>query len=741
MRQEKGLYIVFFALLLFVLLGLVALALGLGYIGTNKTRLQNGVNLAALAALEKFAGLPQSDSYLVRADKARDRASEIFAANILPGVEHPLGELGHHGAAGPGGTITLGNWYQKKPNPVDDPCTGSYPCFVANPDPSGSVPNNQPMNAVRIEAHNQSNNPLLFRLGRFLGKDSFILSSSATATVVPRCTAYLMDVSDSSYFETHPTLPIGSSQVNSCITPGSVPPACPDPSCLPGCLAGEPACYGGCNPYKTANLSVTPINFGLGAYRYSPQYTPTHLECAASTNYDLGNQLSRQTVYWCNSPHIGAPDGARPGVPPSSGIFRHYQSDYELEDSPLPGGGVGQIWVDKLYVAGATAADPVYDGPQPFTRNFLAFNAGLRQVQSTTVGGDLSYIMAFTGQPRSSVPATGLTSDLGFLIQLTNLDNRGKRDWQGVPVTTEIHPNFIDFGWAPFPGEGFDSTSAIGNAVYFAAERLHSSCPSQSRKTILLASDGQANTHFGAIPEPQGLNGYNNYVAAVNQLLNTSIPVLGGGPNKPPILQMLKEYEISFSMIMDGFHIAPNFLNIASGECGAASTWTPGSGFGNDDPKCYFSFQEGYAHGFGGKRSPSPLFDWESYDPSGTPTDPATAYDNAGRIPGWSFGDPIGVWSDVALETGGYFCPLLAVAPVGQYVDFYGDRGGAACDAPCPGGVNCSPCVLRSAARNPNPGQNIQKFAPQYTRKSEQAAQCARQAVGLNPFTLVEKDN
>lgn len=752
MRQEKGLYVVLFALLLFVLLGLVALALGLGMLGTSKTRLQNAVNLAALAAIEKFSSLPSTDTYVSRADAALQRASDILGANTMPGVSHSLGGLKHRGQPdSEGGILTLGNWYTKKPT-GSNPCgaaINAYPCFVPNPNPSTGVPATTRVNAIRIDAHNQSGNPLIFRFAKFLGKDTFILWSHAIASIVPRCTAYLMDVGQSMTWETHPRYLSGPSNPidNPCIV-GNACSAGGPPNCPSGYASGcNPAtdfnCFAGCNPAKYLDSATQPINVGLGAFR--AQFTPTHLQCA----FPAPASPEKEYYYWCNYPRLDDPRGGAfqsRSSEPTSPVFPHYQADYELENSVMAG-VQGQAWIDKLYIPPSFFGDdPMYDGPQPYSRSFLAFNAGLRQVQSTTVGGDVSMVSVFTGIMRDRVPATGFTPDLGYLVQLTNLDNRGKRRWNGTSVSPEIHPNFVDRGWEPYPGNGADARSGLLPAIYQAAQDLYQDCPAGSKKSIILATDGILNCYFTAIPNSDCLNTFPYYQLARNQVLDTPIPLSGGG-TKPPLLQMLKEYEVSLSVVLDGAHVNPNFMNIANPTCGA---WQAGVGFGTDDPRCYYSMQEAFARGYSGYPDPGtgPIVDWNSYDNTGTPTSATTAFYKAGE-PGWSFGEANGVWARVALETGGYFCPLLSVrrdpgtgAPlVSDYVDFANDRGGAACDQACPTGVPCSPCVLKSAYRNPTPGLNAQSAATEFMSKGEQAARCARNTVGLNPFTLVEKDN
>jgi hypothetical protein len=785
MRNEKGIYIVLLALLLFVLLGLVALALGLGMLGTSKTRLQNAANLAALAALERFSAQPLNDPYVLRANNALQRANEILVANTMPGVAANLGNLVHHGeteGTTTGGVITFGNWHSRPPvGGAPDPCAtyGGTPCFVPNDDITTSPLPTTRVTAVRIEAHNPSGSPMIWELGRFLGKTRLSYWSTATATLAPRCTAYLMDVGDSISWETHPKyspnqIPALTENAppkprnHPCLSAGGPLGSQCSPGCTPsGCNPTNPdeyQCFAGCNPIFFINAfpsapvglppipPIQPINFGVGAFRAN--YAPTHSACGDLNTFQ--SFLTKEQLYWCNYPRADDPRGPQyRSVAPDTLPFRHYQTDYEAEASPIWGVGDGQVLVDKLSVPGpAGSSEPFYDGPQPYTRNFLAFNAGLRQVQSTSVGGDVSMIMVFTGVIRDTVPATGFSSDLGYLIQLTNLDNRGKRDYLGNQVTPEIHPNFVDRGWAPYPGEGFDSRSGIGPALFEAAERLHSECPAASKKAILLASDGLANVRYDPIPVPVGVNTYLDYTAAKEQILTT--PMSGpGGIVKPPILQLLKEYEISLSMIMDGSHVNPNFRNVASENtsagCPPASAWSATTGFGTDNPKCYYSFQEAFANGYGGQRSTFPLFDWKNYNGTVVATDPDEAFKNAGSEPGWAFGDPMGLWSDVSLETGGFFCPLLPTKPgvitgnptVDDYIDFFNDRAGARCDQPCTNpAVACSPCVLKSRFRNPGGGDlNVQKYSPEYLSKGEQAARCARFTVGLNPFTLVEKDN
>lgn len=723
MRSESGLYIILVAVMLFMLMGLIVLVIGLGAIGTNKTRLQNAANSAALSALEAYINAdPLLVSYGQRADAALLRTNKMLGVNKMPGTAADLGNLELAPTLGDGGTLELGMWYAKNPDPGNPPCP-DFPCFVPNHDYGLSPPPD--INAARVFVRNQSNNPLIINLAGIIGRSNFFLSSNSTAALAPRCIAYVMDISGSSKYETHPH----GAQVtlNPCNFPGD-PPSCSLNNCDPQCNPNDcPQCIDWQrDPAKYFPDSLFPANVGLVAFRAN---TVQGIDCSDPGIYGSSSEISN----WCN--YERDPRGGF--VPPFP--FRHNRNDYgTAESSPH-----GPVFFDKLWIQN------VYEGPQPLVRNFLGFNAGLRFVEATQSPGDLSVVMAFTDDIRDRFPDPQqgqgeLTPDLGFLIQLTNVENRGITDAFHVPISgkPEIHPNFIDRGWFPAPWVSGGSHTNIVKALYVAASALHSECLPTSRKAIILASDGVSTCSVtnDSNPLPVCEKNWGRYLIAENQLLNTDIYT-----TIPFITQLLSDWEIALTALVDSAGVRPNFYNIRTNAQGCNYTSDP-----NDqptDPKCFMTYEQARASGFGGLGDPHSFF---HYSWEGAPSE-QDAYLQFGQ-PGVVFSRPMGVLGKMAIMTGGFMCGLLERGPANAYVDFYGDRGPHLCDDPnCDTNqYKCSPCVLdgTSGLRKfscdpptiPCDFTHAQTIAPQFLSKSEQAARCAQMTAGLNPFTLVARD-
>ncbi len=751
MKQESGLYIVLVAVMLFMLIGLVVLVIGLGAIGTNKTRLQNAANAAALAALEGYLNAdPSYTSYDAKAGAAVARANKLMTVNRMTGTSRDLGELVHGNPTsgsvnGPAGHINFGMWFAKPVDPLNpnNHCGGVYPCFE---DYNGTLIRD--VNAARVSVNNQSDNPLVIGLAGLLGQQNFFLSSVATAALSPRCVAYLMDVSGSSQYETAPGADGVFNMCNPTLPSGQFPGA--------GC--GHPSCNASCMPLDCDHCYPSPPNPPGDPIIYYPDTLPANvgygflrgdnvagLNCASISSF-----TSPEARFWCNYER-----DLRGGAPTTAG-FRHNRNDYRLMGTKMgnPSGPLMSVQVDTLYV------DGLYNGPQPLTRNFLAFNAGLRLVNSASSPGDLSVVMAFTRDIRDRYPdpvedGKELTKDLGFLIQLTNVNNRGLRDWQGVvvPGMGEVHPNFIDRGWFPLPSiPGGDETNLV-LALNTAAEALHSTCLPTSRKAIVMATDGVSTcsvTNTDPL-QPDCANSYAKYLQAEGQLLTDDL--YSGSPRKPSILERLTDWEISLTALVDSEGVGPNFYNIRSNASGCI--YPPNSSDEPTDPKCFLSYEEARAHGFGGLGNPYSFYDYSSSVP---PALGANTEDNAYQNFGKQyvrFGRPVGALGRLSIQTGGFMCGLLPLHPAGAgvYIEYPpGNRNGVACDQTCTPTPQypCLPCILpgnlRSHSCDPENGlpcdhSNAQVYSPVLLSKSEQAAQCVQNTVGLNPFTLVASDS
>src|SRR5690606_27415577 len=88
----------------------------------------------------------------------------------------------------------------------------------------------------------------------------------------------------------------------------------------------------------------------------------------------------------------------------------------------------GEVLVDK-YRSGD------YLGAEPFSRFLAAMNAAYRLASSQSVPEDRGMVLGFSFATQAQVPAEGdtgypgLTTDLNYLVQITNPLNRGTKTW------------------------------------------------------------------------------------------------------------------------------------------------------------------------------------------------------------------------------------------------------------------------------------------------------------------------
>ena len=651
----------------FVLVALCALAIGLGFISFNRTIHQDAANLSGLAAIEEY--VRTVDTYQEKTNKALDRANYILQQNRLKGVAAPLGNLGHAPEGGDGGTLVFGTWYETDPNLLTPPCP-SFPCFKDNPPPNVADPTTT-ANAVKIITHNQTgghSNPLLIPFGKILGKEDATVSSQSVAIMVPRCLALLLDVSGSIAGTTHRTSGLYAGPNTPCVNPFPEYLTAPDTAALMA--------------YRSSSLTT----FGGDCCR-------------------LGNSLEK--LLWCNQVNHGlvTRNPSDPIVP-----YQHFRSDYR--DHPSP---VGNVKIDSLYDEGQG-----YYGPEPYSTIFKAFNAVTRLLMQQASVGDQALMLVFTGQLVDRIPpVSGLTNQFGLLAQLTNILNIGLYDRTGAAVSQRVLPNMVYRGWIPLYGtENLDNGTNIPFALYQAINEMATNCPANSKKAIILASDGIGNCTATApsyTPDCPGME-YSSYEASKRELLQQILP-------------LLQERQISFSYLLTGGASGANFINIPNPD------WPVPPNEAND-PRRYLTPEQAIALGYGGslKDEAHQFFKDESSGPVGE-VSPDVAFTHIGET-GWMFADPNGVLGEMAFSTGGVPCPLMPTADMGLYFDHDGDQGGAACNAPlC---ANCTPCVLRASKRSPG---GAQRYAIEWQSQAEIAAACAIKAIGEDPYALREVPN
>lgn len=765
-KSAEGVYLVSLLVVALVLAGMIALSLGIGFVYSSESRLQVVANLASMGALEAYARVGQQaasdsdedsdgDNVALEADKraaALARANELLGLNPLPGMEHGFGELSFENDPNSAGVIEFGRYYDNEPE--DDPCNGGdYPCFRI-------VDATERASAIRIILHTTPDNPLISVAGKILGKTSFQLEREASASMVETCTAYLLDVSMSSVSDEYRPIPTTYWKIGDDPYVGFGPPG-----------PGSP--YEGIEP---------PTPGSLFAYRATCVASDVGLlSCSTDTNFlkcqdddSPDGSGNPDLVHFCSM----RPE--RNGADPAPAPREHFRSDYVYRS----------VFDGEHRMLVAKYNPEIGLGyPRPLDEFLRGFNAGLRLVASNATA-DQAVLMAFTGDHfNRTVPHTDdvdldpedipFSTDLGYMIQVTNLSNIGKVggevDASGVGVgidDSEKIPNIFDKGF--FPSYLFDdisdptsskySATNIVKAIWDVAEAMNAHCPRFAKKQIILATDGMSNCKYlgpaqwgEEPPSPYDKSGPNcdretpwmNYKFSEWALVTRVLPIL-------------KRDSIALTTILSGASIDLKYRNrkLDQNDLDCQEH--------DDNPNCFLDFDTAQAAGLGGYSNGDPtgwdnpdqtlpdcngsgtngsFFRCESsfYSPPNAPvlsknTNPVAhraAFEEMGFRDGVKFGRPLPVFGHLAFKTGGRVCPILPRGDVSDYYDHDGDDyrnlpENDGCATPAP---DITPCRLKNTARANNP---YESRALDYLSEGEQGARCVEQAVGKNLYALIE---
>lgn len=756
--------------------------LSLSMASSDREKLRHLSNLAAIGALEAYVGAPDTDSYESRANAARDRAAQILQNNSkLLGQSATLGSgLGFsspgqgnapgNGAAGSGGVLRFGTVYYQSPPVGEDPaCAGTparYPCIDYFPPPPAALPADRSVTAISLALRTPPSNPYSFFFASMLGFGSATLSVETTSNVIPRCMAYLIDISASGLGETHST---------------SLTPAFN----ADGTIA---------EPDGPGNTWPSP---GLFAYRLS---RVQNLICAdpsagpsvpnSPQSLYLANRF--EEAYWCNMP---AQRGNQ--NPP---LRRHYRSDY-VPTVPIiiankPNGGPRYLPI--TINAGSASESEVsqetflidryfggynnYWGPQPYSMWFLAMHAGLRSIEATKSPADRATFIAFAGDvvgmlpppivpgytfpvpsgdpiPDVNTPTLWTTPDYGLLVQMTNVLGRGMYSTSGAPIAdyTLTEPNAISRGWFPSFNDPFSTFSADGaavsmwpfwnttnplRAILYAIHALRA-CPDSAHKAIVIASDGIPSctitgtvnsltlTQIGTSRCTSNTDPYSEQYEAAETLLlgevreqlmnsNIALTMLLTGEQADPHIRV---------RVRDASETPPRLLApheaVSAGLCsgipipGHARCSSGGESFFNIAPNC-------------GPSDPDCSdADLDACPGSGGCTTEQKrnrrAFNRLGQ-PGVSLPRVNALWGQIAMDTNGLICPVMPLGPTACYVD------------PPPDTALPGVKVLSFSDACSGPAGASMAFSYYQLTPAEQASACVLGAQGPSPFGLFEPD-
>lgn len=225
--KERGGALVFLAVCIAVVAGLIGLAVDLNLALSSSTEHQQLANAVASSALKAYlegmqerdqSGNPLSEAAL--SARIMSRAEEIAGApqnrmfyegllsdsSVEPALclrtsERPACDLSfstvsHVDSAAAVGSVFPGTWHYEKPD-GSDPCANDYPCFNA-------APLNGRYNAFQVELSQSIAAPLQLMFLRLLGFEHVRTAAVSTAAVIPRQIVILLDLSNSVVADTHP---------------------------------------------------------------------------------------------------------------------------------------------------------------------------------------------------------------------------------------------------------------------------------------------------------------------------------------------------------------------------------------------------------------------------------------------------------------------------------------------------------------------------------------------------------
>ncbi len=735
-KRERGVYLTLVAVFGLILLGFAGLVIELGLLAVAQNRLQQVANLAALSAIEQYVRYEPTPGgahpELSRREATRERANQILNANSIWGIDSTKLKVEFEGNAG---RIVFGMWYRFDPDGSGGVSCAKYPCFIPAGDTSSKG------NAIRLTVQNESTNPFARFLGRIFGPDQLTIQAEATSTLIKRCMAFLLDLSLSSTSDSH-VLPIRD----------QIPwwDDDPDP------LRDSPGYFRDPDPNRYVNVVQGyndgadvyvpggpfglpfPMNIGLFAYIDPPE------RCTYDILTPPGGGIAYSALLWCSLlKNRAIAQDAQPQFSPKD---YHSREDYRKLETPF------------------TQNDIYFDlnkRPEPFSTFLLGFNAALRSVYAQASNADEAMVAGFSRsfnysgvsrrvpQPQV-VQGQGvkqLTNNLPLLVHLTNIDNIGALGSDGS-IQGANPPSIIDAGIFPIFGLTADATAThIQGAISQAIDALDASCLPSDRKIIVLATDGISNcTQYGSGPISCG-SSYLSYINAENQLLART----GFGT-----LRKLIERQVAVTVLHAGLGVRPNFLKIptvcpnGSSDClldfdgalrqgftsGVVSTGNMGtyceSASGQNTTQAV-SCASRVALTVGARQqdcvSPPGPSSWNSGCEY-------RAFQNLGE-PGVIFGRPSSVMAELAMKSGGRYCPILPILgekSVNNTAYFDHDS-----DEPT-NGTLCRECTPRRLRHSALPSDStIVPYSLELRTPGEQAADCASLAAGGNPFILVEE--
>lgn len=524
-ENNQGAILVFLAIFAGVLVMLIGLAIDSARLGAAQQKQSRVAEYAALGALQEYLG--QAGNYTAKVNAARTRAEEIagFTLNELwaqTGERQAVTGDFQDAVSGAGsdnrGTITPGDWFFTEPQEGCDnvlaadireycPCVSSAwvePCFRPNTTTSVAA------TAFRILMHTKSGNPIsnVFTRVNPAFTTGFDINSSATATLVPRHAAFIVDLSSS----------IAGENFNQLYSSNAI-------------LANTPAEEAGTIAFPAFGLnsnSTTVDETSMQQYFYSYTFFGTTEWPEATYGITYGGLVSAQE-------DSSTPAGTRPAgtqcaladnSPPPD---KHFKSDYqhtngnwsiqgvniddtggadeyylvESADKLTCNGQIGRDVCKTQDASGNCTATMKYYGAEPLTSIVWAIhNAAVKMRDELTVASDQMLILGFDG----AVPVVPDPADIANgTAGLVGWRRIGPIDVRNTSFTSEVvdftdrtnvtaYGNRLQRGFFPRTppwGGGLGGFTDLPGAIIAARQALAAGGKTQySNSWIALFSDG-----------------------------------------------------------------------------------------------------------------------------------------------------------------------------------------------------------------------------------------------------------
>jgi hypothetical protein len=572
-KAQKGIFLVLFAGMGFALLMLMAYVIATSSLLANQRKLQNTANLISYAALEAYMREDKTANTLEdRIKRSIESADYILRQNKLSFLIGSYENLKVWDGNDLPDTsqIQFGVWFGTKSGACPalaasktDPLTScdcsqfsieaskpgtpfpEAPCFIPYTETEMRIASTKP-NAVRVVARTPMKGVSAPMMQLISGTDSQKLSAESIGASVERCTVFLVDVSSSSFSMSHTHLKND------------------DRWTQPVTYNAAESRYNVVPRYSTD----TPGTYAIKA----PGSTSAMFDCSDASRPLIDNtqtgtypnvyplwDIYDSQVSWCGMPALRPSPACNNPNTINATCRKHYRSDYELENTVD-----GWIAIDK------------FRSPQPLTSIMLSVNASLRSLAARKTSLDKVAVIPFSTKAHGPVPPEGLSKNLEFMMDMTDLRRAGTRSFNastGVWGTTgEIHPNFIDRGWTPIDFRGIGTKPKPGTDLIGAfnegINRLknEANCSTQARKTIVIATDGIMNK---TNPSDDGLfeNGTlditsQSLLTEAETILATEKKDAAGEVFKSSIIKKLKDADIKVVSMLIGDAVEPNFYNV-----------------------------------------------------------------------------------------------------------------------------------------------------------------------------------